>query len=631
MLKVWKLKVWRFTLLICLLLSQLATFAQATAAKPLYVNALQTYSSKVLASAAELRSGLAMVDGESINKTLPTNETVQNDVYGSVTEQVYGLARGSLQALTAPMAPVVWRKVSTNSTLIENVSHLFPDLTHAKSIAADYHQFTSPPYFHYYYVLYENNTVVYVSRRDQTDPGFSEVSTKFPKLENSKSIAVDGYSSYYVLYNDNRVLKKNGTTVTDVTDKFPSLINAKSIAIDDDFWPTRTEYYVLYHDNTVKMKHGSTIKDVTHLFPPLTSEIKAISLSDMGVGKAYYAAILNQLPRISIVQGNQVVIKGSTSNSITLSGTVHDSDNDPVTVTATLHGITKSVTVTSTNTSPTWFLTWNTEADNIPAGIYRNLQVQVSDGKGGADSTIYRGIINVSHLPSVPINLTAARTGFTTASSTTPTLRWSFQDPDAGDGQTAFEVTVHTTTGTVIHSSGWQLSRNTSYTVPTGYLQRGQAYMWKVRTKDSQGEISPYSGLHTFSVNQLPVTSVTSYTEGQSLPVNAPKLTWSYNDANHQSQVAFQIWGSKDNWKTVGYQSGIIKSISKEHQITALPGGTWTFKVVTFDGQEWSLPSQRTVVLPAGVPEPIQPSFHPIGTQYQYDVRGNIESKISIP
>ncbi|SDE19950.1 hypothetical protein SAMN02799630_04935 [Paenibacillus sp. UNCCL117] len=636
MLKALQSKSWRFILIICILLSPLTAFTPQAEASSLHRDALQPRSLKFAGSAMGQRFGLAhqsRILDEGRNKFLLSKETVQNNVYGSVTEQVYNLTRGNLQATsTTPMGPVVSRKVKLNGTITleDNVSYLFPDLTHAKSIAADYHNFTSPPYFYKYYVLYENNTVYHVMKSNETDSAFSVLSNDFPPLENSKSIAVDGYSSYYVLYNDQRVLRKNGTDVTDVTNKFPSLVGAKSIAIDDDFWPTRTEYYVLYNDNTVKMKHNSTIKDVTNLFPSLSSETKAITMSDWGAGKAYYAAILNQFPKISLTQANQVVSKGSASHTITLSGTVHDSDNDMVTVSATLHGILKSVDVINTNTTPTWSLTWDTTTDNIPAGMYRNLQVQVSDGKGGADSAIYRGIITVSHTPSMPINLTAARTGLTT-SSTTPTLRWSFQDPDAGDGQTAFEVTVYTTTGTLLHHSGWQLSRNTSYTVPAGYLQRGQAYTWKVRTKDGQGEISPFSGLHTFTVNPLPVTGITSYTDGQALPMNTPKLTWNYTDANQQPQAAYRVWGSKDGWQTIGYQSGIIKSTLKEHQLTALPGGTWTFKVVTYDGQEWSLPSQRTVVLPAGVPEPTQPSFHQTGIQYHYDVRGNIESKTLIP
>ncbi|WP_426448481.1 S8 family serine peptidase [Paenibacillus sp. S-38] len=560
--------------------------------------------------------------------------TVNGDVYGSVTEDVYSVT-GNVYAYAAATGPVVWWKSGDLGPT--DYTSFFPDLSNAKSITVDWYDSYSTDY-HTYYALYENNTVRsvkidkdgYISREDLT--------FEFPNLENSKSIAVDsvqGGVSYFVLSskdntNSVRLLKNNSNT--DVTAKFPSLVGAKAIAVKNVNYPT-AQYYVLYNNNTIVTRNNSGVdNDVTIEFPNVTSQTDSIVVDRTHSGAVtYYTAVLNLLPKIQVNTVNQNVIKGTSTNLITITGTVQDADMDTLTVKASVNGVEKSAVISNARDAQPWSLTWNADTDNIPVGTYNNIRVSVTDGVWGSDSKLYKGMINVSQLPGAPTNLTAMRPNFSVASTTTPTLRWTFNDPDADDGQSAFDLYLYNSAGTAVHTTGWKSSTNTAYTVPADILQRGSTYSWKVRTKDSKGVISPMSGSNSFKVNALPVAAVTSYTEGQTLTVNTPKLTWNFSDADSQTQAAYQVWASKDNWATIGYSSGIVKGDVKEHTTKALSGGTWTFKVVTFDGLEWSQPVYRKLVIPAGAQDPASPTYNPVQTQYQYDARGNIISKQTNP
>lgn len=162
--------------------------------------------------------------------------------------------------------------------------------------------------------------------------------------------------------------------------------------------------------------------------------------------------------------------------------------------------------------------------------------------------------------PNVPTSLIP---GSTVSSSpdlvtgTTPILQWIFTDPDVGDTQSQFEIVVYnTTTSAVVHDSGWVNSSSNSYTVPSGLLSRNTPYNWQVKVKDNKGLASAYSSLKYIKVNSLPTSSITSYTDGQQINTNILNFTWTYSDTDTQTQSAYQIVGSKDNWLTWVYNSG---------------------------------------------------------------------------
>ena len=108
-------------------------------------------------------------------------------------------------------------------------------------------------------------------------------------------------------------------------------------------------------------------------------------------------------------------------------------------------------------------------------------------------ATAYRPKIVVTYeIPNK--NPTASLVSFNGSSSnptittdTTPTLRWSFSDPD-GDSQSTYRVYVYEyPADTLVYDSGTVSSTATSKTVPEGVLEYRKTYRWRVYVTDGRG------------------------------------------------------------------------------------------------------------------------------------------------
>lgn len=172
--------------------------------------------------------------------------------------------------------------------------------------------------------------------------------------------------------------------------------------------------------------------------------------------------------------------------------------------------------------------------------------------------------------------------------TTTPVLNWSFSDPDTGDIQGAYNVVIFNASNSAVYDTNWTSSGVSSLTLPSNVLARGSAYSWYVRTKDSRGAVSSFSNKSYFKVNSLPTLTLTSYTDGQTILDNKLRMTWNYADGDNQPQTAYQVRGSRDQWATIGYDSGQINGTANYHDTTALTTGGWNFSIRVYDGYEWS-------------------------------------------
>ncbi|OAB30507.1 fibronectin type III domain-containing protein [Paenibacillus macquariensis] len=97
----------------------------------------------------------------------------------------------------------------------------------------------------------------------------------------------------------------------------------------------------------------------------------------------------NLFPLLTVVSEDKVV--NSSSKEIKIKGTLKDADNDTVTVSATIAGVTKTVSVSETGVVKDWTLTWL--ANELPEGIHSNFNVTANDGKGGIETVMYRSTI----------------------------------------------------------------------------------------------------------------------------------------------------------------------------------------------------------------------------------------------
>lgn len=233
----------------------------------------------------------------------------------------------------------------------------------------------------------------------------------------------------------------------------------------------------------------------------------------------------------------------------------------------------------------------NYDFSSIPATNNAFIRVRGYNGTNYGKWDVSDAPFRIKHnlTPNAPINVTPGSTSTPVIVSVSPSVSWTFSDPDVGDWQTAYEVLVYNSqTWTPVHDSGWINSGVGSYTVPNGVLARGTNYSWFVRVKDSKGAISPYSTALIIQPNQIPVANVTSYANNQQIPDNVLTFNWTYSDANGQTQTAYQVVGTKDNWATWAYDSGVVYSAAASHSTPALSQGAWSFAVRAFDGMEWS-------------------------------------------
>lgn len=236
---------------------------------------------------------------------------------------------------------------------------------------------------------------------------------------------------------------------------------------------------------------------------------------------------------------------------------------------------------------------FNYDFSTVPPTSSGYIRVTTFDGSlwGEPDQSDAPFTIQHNRAPNTPVNLNGQANAASAApvAGTTPVIKWSFSDPDTGDKQSAFKVIVINSGGTIIHDSGWVTSNSDSYTVPvSASLIRGGTYSYQVQVKDIKGAASGLSAKTYFKINTLPVSAITSFTDGQVLTDNVLGFTWSFVDGEGQNQSHYQVIGSKDNWATWAYNSGEVASANRTHQTPALSDGTWSFAVRVKDGLEWS-------------------------------------------
>src|SRR5206468_1270481 len=142
------------------------------------------------------------------------------------------------------------------------------------------------------------------------------------------------------------------------------------------------------------------------------------------------------------------------------------------------------------------------------------------------------------------------QTSPTSASDLTPEFSAVFNDPDAGDTATAYQIQV-STSSTYWASPLWDSGKATMVTTTQGTRSpdisyagpalsyNGATYFWRIKFWDSTSGQSPYSvttATFTMVVNNAPIAPTSLLVENQSNPVNiattVPRFSAIYNDAD---------------------------------------------------------------------------------------------------
>ncbi|ASS73884.1 hypothetical protein CIG75_02110 [Tumebacillus algifaecis] len=154
---------------------------------------------------------------------------------------------------------------------------------------------------------------------------------------------------------------------------------------------------------------------------------------------------------------------------------------------------------------------------------------------------------SINLAPSVPSNLSPSGTDTTPSLqiTLTPTLSWTFNDPDSSAPQKAYQViTTRSSDGAVVDDSGKVISVSSTYTIPSDKLSPGTVYYYSVRVWDNHDAASPSSEVQYFKTANAPSAIPTYGNADSTLPTGGsltPRLTWSYSDQENHPQAKFEI------------------------------------------------------------------------------------------
>jgi hypothetical protein len=171
------------------------------------------------------------------------------------------------------------------------------------------------------------------------------------------------------------------------------------------------------------------------------------------------------------------------------------------------------------------------------AGVGQTTFVTIALNTAGTLSTVY--VVDTFNIaPTAPTLTVKANHD----ASTAQVYSWTFNDPNPGDTQSAYQLVItNTGTGTVALDTGQVASTTPSRSVAANTIANGASYSWKVRTWDALGVVGPYSTLGTFVTSAGGTVSITSpatdYPDGivtDDLPV-----TWAVAGT---TQAAYRIW-----------------------------------------------------------------------------------------
>lgn len=289
-------------------------------------------------------------------------------------------------------------------------------------------------------------------------------------------------------------------------------------------------------------------------------------------------ATTNMFPVLTV--DNSDVIVNKNSHEILLKGSVMDADNDNVTITATISGISKSVSIKDTSLSKTWQLKWTDK--ELEEGIYSGITISADDGKDGKDSIIYSGTILIDQTAPV-ITMNPEDQSWTNEAID---IEVHFKDTLSGMNPNERKYKI-TTTQNVPKS--WDTADSDKMSLTIG--DEGQWYV-HAKGQDFAGNETylvsgPYQLQHDPKIPELRIIAVgTEEAEiGWTLPNSSFTEGYQYNIENLTTGKSWTVEYPVDMIKDEGLAAGTIYQ--------------YRVKAVNYVGEtEWSEPT-KVLTLPA--------------------------------
>jgi hypothetical protein len=203
---------------------------------------------------------------------------------------------------------------------------------------------------------------------------------------------------------------------------------------------------------------------------------------------------------------------------------------------------------------------------NADAGTSTLVQVACIDG---ATLSLVNVVDTLNLSPTAP-TLTAKANYDATAAAT---FAWTFNDPNPGDVQSAYQMVIERTdTGATVSDSGKVASAVSSRNVTGGTLTNGLSYRWRVRTYDAADAVSPYSTYGTFSTaagGTVTITSPASDNPAGVITDDYP-VTWSVAGT---TQAGYRVWVKNHGTGATINDSGWVASVATGVTVAGMVSG----------------------------------------------------------
>ncbi len=169
------------------------------------------------------------------------------------------------------------------------------------------------------------------------------------------------------------------------------------------------------------------------------------------------------------------------------------------------------------------------------------------------------------------------------------TFAWTFNDPDAGNTQSAYQLLIIRVSDAVtVLDTGKVVSATSSYALAANTLVNNVQYQWQVRTWDQSDAVGPYSSLSTFWCSAKPTATITvPATDGDTVATSSLTAQWTTSDPEGEGQSAYQV-RLTDNADVQLWSSGKVTSSGLAQTIgyTLVNSTNYKTKVTVWDAKD---------------------------------------------
>lgn len=200
---------------------------------------------------------------------------------------------------------------------------------------------------------------------------------------------------------------------------------------------------------------------------------------------------------------------------------------------------------------------------NAGAGTQGLVQLAVVDG--GAYSLV--NVVDTFNLAPTAPTLTPKSNFDATAAAT---FAWTFNDPNVGDTQSAYELQIYDQSDNSLDvSTGKVTSTTPSRNVTGGTLVNGKSYRWRVRTYDAADVVSDWSGYGTFSTSAGGTVTITDPATDNPAGVITDDyaINWSVSGT---TQTSYRVKLIRTDTSATLSDTGWVTSTATTHNVTGM-------------------------------------------------------------